>query len=124
MMNRRDALRNMMAVATLAIPGASGCGRRTERHPPAEGLTMAPNDDTASRSPTPAGGARMPVVFVGHGSPMNLIQDNRWSRGFAALASEVPRPRAVLAISAHWYVAGTYLTGNARPRTILDGGPG
>jgi 4,5-DOPA dioxygenase extradiol len=62
----------------------------------------------------------MPVLFVGHGSPMNVIEDNRWSRGFAALRELVPRPSAILAISAHWFVDGTYLTGDARPRTIHD----
>lgn len=65
---------------------------------------------------------RMPVLFVGHGSPMNLIEDNRWSRGFAALRDETPRPTAILAISAHWYVSGTYLTGEEEPGTIHDFG--
>ncbi|MFZ9886566.1 MAG: 4,5-DOPA dioxygenase extradiol [Myxococcota bacterium] len=65
-------------------------------------------------------GRRMPVLFVGHGSPMNVIEDNRWSRSFAALRGEVPRPRAILAISAHWFVEGTYLTGDAAPRTVHD----
>lgn len=63
---------------------------------------------------------RMPVLFVGHGSPMNVIEDNRFSRGFAALRELVPRPSAILAVSAHWYVPGTYLTGDVRPRTIHD----
>lgn len=67
-------------------------------------------------------GAPMPVLFVGHGSPMNAIEENRWSRGFAALGREVPRPAAVLAVSAHWYVDGSYLTGNERPETIHDFG--
>ena len=62
----------------------------------------------------------MPVLFVGHGSPMNVIEDNRWSRGFASLAGMVPRPSAILAISAHWFVDGTYLTADARPKTIHD----
>lgn len=62
----------------------------------------------------------MPVLFVGHGSPMNAIEDNGWSRSFAALRGEVPRPKAILAISAHWYLGGTYLTGNAKPTTIHD----
>ena len=70
-----------------------------------------------SREPT---SRRMPVLFVGHGSPMNVIEDNQWSRGFAALGDQVPRPKAILAISAHWYVAGTYLTGNPAPKTIHD----
>lgn len=65
---------------------------------------------------------RMPVVFVGHGSPMNVIEDNTWSRGFAALGRAVPRPRAILAISAHWYVDGCLVTSNAAPRTIHDFG--
>jgi 4,5-DOPA dioxygenase extradiol len=65
----------------------------------------------------------MPVLFVGHGSPMNAIEDNRWSRGFRDLAADLPAPPvAYLAVSAHWYVAGTYLTGNERPRTIHDFG--
>ena len=65
---------------------------------------------------------RMPVVFAGHGSPMNLIQDNQWSRGFARLGDYVPRPAAILAISAHWYVSGSYLTSNRHPPTIHDFG--
>ena len=71
--------------------------------------------------PTQASG-RMPVLFVGHGSPMNAIQDNSWSRGFRSLAGLLPRPKAVLAISAHWYVRGTFLTANDRPETIHDFG--
>lgn len=72
------------------------------------------DDEAASNS------KRMPVLFVGHGSPTNVIEDNRWSRGFAALREMIPRPSAILAISAHWFVDGTYLTGNPRPRTIHD----
>jgi len=65
-------------------------------------------------------GSRMPVLFVGHGSPMNVVERNRWSRGFAALHDAVPQPRAILAISAHWFVGGIYLTGDAHPKTIHD----
>ena len=65
---------------------------------------------------------RMPVVFVGHGSPMNGIEDNRWSRGFALLREQVPRPAAILAISAHWYVKGSYVSANIHPPTIHDFG--
>lgn len=71
-----------------------------------------------TETPVPTG--RMPVLFVGHGSPMNVVEDNRWSRGFAALGTQVPRPSAILAISAHWFVDGTYLTGAPSPRTIYD----
>lgn len=62
----------------------------------------------------------MPVLFVGHGSPMNLIEHNAWSRGFESLSAYSPEPRAVLAISAHWYVDGSFVTGDAAPRTIHD----
>jgi len=47
---------------------------------------------------------RLPVVFVGHGSPMNAIEDNRWSRAFRDLGALLPRPAAILAVSAHWYI--------------------
>jgi len=70
----------------------------------------------------PASPARMPVLFAGHGSPMNAIEDNRWSRALRRLGSELPRARAVLAISAHWYVPGLFTTGAARPETIHDFG--
>lgn len=88
---------------------------------------MTPQSDKGGRTGALAPGSghdrqTMPVVFAGHGSPMNAIDDNRWSRGFATLAEQVPRPRAILAISAHWYVDGTYVLANARPRTIHDFG--
>jgi len=60
----------------------------------------------------PEGPGRMPVLFVGHGSPLNAIELNRWSAAFRALAGLLPRPRAVLAVSAHWYVGGIFTTGN------------
>jgi 4,5-DOPA dioxygenase extradiol len=69
-----------------------------------------------------ARGPRMPVLFVGHGSPMNAIEENVWSRGFRALAATLPPPKAILAISAHWYVEGTFTTANERPETIHDFG--
>jgi 4,5-DOPA dioxygenase extradiol len=63
---------------------------------------------------------RTPVLFVGHGSPMNAIEDNPWSRGFRALAAMLPRPRAILSVSAHWFVPRTMLTAQKRPRTVHD----
>ncbi|MEZ4459100.1 MAG: 4,5-DOPA dioxygenase extradiol [bacterium] len=66
---------------------------------------------------------RMPVLFVGHGSPMHAIQDNVWSRGFAALGAAIPKPKAVLSVSAHWYDnTNTRLTNNEFPQTIHDFG--
>lgn len=64
----------------------------------------------------------MPSVFIGHGTPMNAITDNAWSRSFAALGRSLPRPRAVVVISAHFYEEGTFVTENERPRTIHDFG--
>jgi len=66
--------------------------------------------------------SKMPVIFVGHGSPMNALEDNTWTRGFAALGQELPAPAGILAISAHWYLPGTFLTGNHQPPTIHDFG--
>jgi 4,5-DOPA dioxygenase extradiol len=67
-------------------------------------------------------GRRMPVLFVGHGNPMNAIEENAWSSGFRELGRALPRPRAILAVSAHWVVEGTYTTGGDRPETIHDFG--
>lgn len=64
----------------------------------------------------------MPALFVGHGNPMNAIQDNQWSRAFQGLSDGIPTPRAVLAISAHYYTQGTHITGNEDPETIHDFG--
>jgi 4,5-DOPA dioxygenase extradiol len=64
----------------------------------------------------------MPVLFVGHGSPMNAVEDNPWSRGFRDLGKLVGKPRAVLSISAHWYDDGTRVTSDEKPRTIHDFG--
>jgi 4,5-DOPA dioxygenase extradiol len=64
----------------------------------------------------------MPVLFIGHGSPMNAIDDNAWSRGFKALGELLPEPKVILSVSAHWYVAGTAVTDNAHPETIHDFG--
>lgn len=69
---------------------------------------------------------RMPVLFLGHGSPMNAIEDNEFRRSWQALGAEFgqafPRPQLVLCISAHWITQGWHLTGMARPRTIHDFG--
>jgi 4,5-DOPA dioxygenase extradiol len=66
--------------------------------------------------------ATMPAVFVGHGNPMNAITDNTWSRGFAALGGSLPRPRAALVVSAHFYEDASLATGEEQPRTIHDFG--
>lgn len=63
---------------------------------------------------------KLPVLFVGHGSPMNAIEDNEYTRAWTELGKTLPRPAAVLAISAHWYGRGTHVTGMAKPKTIHD----
>jgi 4,5-DOPA dioxygenase extradiol len=65
---------------------------------------------------------RMPTLFIGHGNPMNAIQDSVWSRTWAELGQRLPRPRVVLSVSAHWYLPGTAATAMAHPRTIHDFG--
>ncbi|MBL7690643.1 MAG: 4,5-DOPA dioxygenase extradiol [Flavipsychrobacter sp.] len=66
--------------------------------------------------------ARMPVLFIGHGSPMNAIEDNSFSQTWRKMGKSLPRPQAILSISAHWLTKGTKVTGNAQPRTIHDFG--
>jgi 4,5-DOPA dioxygenase extradiol len=62
----------------------------------------------------------MPAAFIGHGSPMNALESNRYSQAWRAFGRSVPTPRAILAISAHWYVNTTAVTAMDRPRTIHD----
>jgi 4,5-DOPA dioxygenase extradiol len=108
---RRDFLK-----ATLAAAAAPHLGVAVGR---AEGKE-ARMSEKLEEGRTPKG--RMPVLFVGHGNPMNAIEENAWARGFRALAQTLPRPRAILAVSAHWYVEGLFTTGNERPETIHDFG--
>jgi 4,5-DOPA dioxygenase extradiol len=64
--------------------------------------------------------ARMPVLFIGHGSPLNIILDNEYTRSLAALRRRLPKPEAILAVSAHWLTPGTFVTCQERPRIIHD----
>jgi len=64
--------------------------------------------------------ARMPVLFIGHGSPMNAIEDNPWRRAWRRLAETQPRPRAVLCVSAHWETRDVAITASPHPETIHD----
>jgi len=65
---------------------------------------------------------KMPVLFLGHGSPMNAIEENEFVQGFRKIGKEIPRPAAVLVISAHWETRGTYVTAMEKPKTIHDFG--
>ena len=71
---------------------------------------------TDSTTPT----SLMPAGFIGHGSPMNTLDHNRYTMAWAAFGASVPRPRAILAISAHWYINASAVTAMARPKTIHD----
>jgi len=64
----------------------------------------------------------MPAIFFGHGNPMNALQQNDWTEGWAAIGRTIPFPRAVLCISAHWYLPETSVTAMPAPRTIHDFG--
>lgn len=65
---------------------------------------------------------RMPVLFLGHGSPMNAIEENEFVQGFRKLGTEIPTPKAILCISAHWETRGTFVTAMEHPQTIHDFG--
>ena len=66
--------------------------------------------------------ARLPVIFFGHGNPMNALDNNPYAKSWQELGAQLPRPRAILAISAHWYVPATLVTASEHPRTIHDFG--
>jgi 4,5-DOPA dioxygenase extradiol len=65
---------------------------------------------------------KMPLLFLGHGNPMNAIEENQFVAGFRNLAKTLPQPNAILCISAHWYTKGTKVTAMEMPRTIHDFG--
>lgn len=67
-------------------------------------------------------GEKMPVLFVGHGNPMNAIEENEFVAGFRKIGKELPKPKAILCISAHWETKGTFVTAMEKPRTIHDFG--
>lgn len=64
--------------------------------------------------------SKMPVLFVGHGSPMNAIEDNRYTRGWKEIARKIPRPKFIVSISAHWFTKGTKIMNEENPKTIYD----
>jgi len=65
---------------------------------------------------------RMPILFLGHGSPMNAIEDNQFVRGFKEIGKSLPKPSAILCVSAHWYTRGTQVLSSAMPKMIYDFG--
>lgn len=67
-------------------------------------------------------GSRMPAIFFGHGNPLNALQTNDWTEGWRRLGREMPRPEAIVCVSAHWYLPATLVTAQDAPRTIHDFG--
>lgn len=65
---------------------------------------------------------RLPAIFFGHGNPMNALEENAWTRAWSAIGASLPKPKAILAISAHWYLPATLVTAMEHPRTIHDFG--
>ncbi len=65
---------------------------------------------------------KMPILFLGHGSPMNAIEENEFVQGFRDIVKEIPKPKAILCVSAHWETIGTFVTAMAKPKTIHDFG--
>jgi len=63
---------------------------------------------------------KMPVLFIGHGSPLNIILENKFTRSLAAWGKSLPKPRAIMVVSAHWLTNGTAVTCMGRPKTIYD----
>ncbi|NLT46897.1 MAG: 4,5-DOPA dioxygenase extradiol [Clostridiales bacterium] len=63
---------------------------------------------------------KMPVLFVGHGSPMNAIEDNDFSKNWRSLAERIPKPEAIISFSAHWFTDGTKIMNQEKPETIYD----
>lgn len=63
---------------------------------------------------------KMPVVFVGHGSPMNAIEDNKYSRSWRSMVEQIPKPEVIISLSAHWYTKGTKIMNEEAPETIYD----
>lgn len=66
--------------------------------------------------------SKMPVLFLGHGSPMNAIEENEFVSGFRSMARSIPKPNAILCVSAHWETKGTFVTAMQNPPTIHDFG--
>lgn len=63
---------------------------------------------------------KMPVLFLGHGSPMNAIEENQFVAGFREVSKKIPTPNAILCVSAHWFTDGTFVTAMEMPKTIHD----
>jgi 4,5-DOPA dioxygenase extradiol len=107
-MNRKSFLK------LSALLAATGCASQQEKTTTAPILMETETVD-------PLAGT-MPVLFLGHGSPMNAIEENAFVQGFRTIGAKLPRPKAILCVSAHWETRGTRVTAMTAPRTIHDFG--
>ena len=90
---------------------------------PAAGIATKINNFAFMSSNISTSPVRMPVLFLGHGSPMNAIEENEFVQGFRAIAKTLPaKPVAIVCVSAHWETRGTYVTAMEKPKTIHDFG--
>ncbi len=103
-MNRRTLLKAGGLLALAQIPGMSTLSALG-----ALGNSLEPSE-------------RMPVLFIGHGNPMNAIEDNAYHKSWQAMGKTLPRPQAILSVSAHWLTTGTKVTAMSHPKTIHDFG--
>jgi 4,5-DOPA dioxygenase extradiol len=94
--------------------------RICERTPCHPRYAEYPSHLVEARQMTVNGATPMPAVFLGHGTPMNALERNRYTQAWGAIGTAIPRPRAVLVVSAHWYINATAVTAMSRPRTIHD----
>ncbi|HND87621.1 MAG TPA: 4,5-DOPA dioxygenase extradiol [Saprospiraceae bacterium] len=77
----------------------------------------------ATAAATFGGTERMPLIFVGHGHPMNALFDNAFTQALGKIGAGIQRPNAIMVVSAHWHTRGTYVSLNPKPKTIYDFGP-
>lgn len=82
---------------------------------------MKLNEPNAMIEPSNTKG-KMPVLFLGHGSPMNAIEENEFVAGWRNIGQTFPKPKAILCVSAHWETGGTFVTAMEKPKTIHDFG--
>ena len=64
--------------------------------------------------------SRMPVIFIGHGSPMNAIEENQFTREWMRIGKSLPRPSVIVSVSAHWFTSGTRIMTTEEPRMVYD----
>jgi 4,5-DOPA dioxygenase extradiol len=109
-MKRKKFLLQAVSAVLSAYPAAQAALAAA----PAVGQNAVPSADKKSE--------KMPTLFIGHGTPMNAILDNAFTRHLVKLGKEMPKPRAIVVVSAHWLTEQTMLTANANPETIYDFG--